>query len=64
MYAIWLLGTSAPFAFLTTLGEASGAPLGATAIVSIVLRLAAGDVRAEAFYMASASKPAALAVKE
>ena len=34
--AIWLLGTMLPFAFLTILGLASAAPLGATAIVSMV----------------------------
>jgi hypothetical protein len=34
--AIWLLGTIFPFAFFTTLGDASDAVLGATAIESIV----------------------------
>lgn len=36
MCAIWLLGTRAPLEFLTTLGEASAAPFGATAVVSMV----------------------------
>jgi hypothetical protein len=35
--AIWLLGTILPFAFLTILGLASAAPLGATAIVSMAV---------------------------
>jgi hypothetical protein len=35
--AIWLLGTMLPLAFFTTLGDASDAVLGATAIESIVM---------------------------
>lgn len=39
MCAIWLLGTMLPLAFLTTLGDASDAALGATAMESMVLHV-------------------------
>ena len=52
MCAIWLLGTRAPLEFLTTLGEASGAAFGATAMVSMAKAGGLGWEGVEHVYMA------------